>query len=347
MSDVQDLMLQTAMRFFADQCTPPILEAAEQGQWPAAVWSALDQTGLHLVSIPEKFGGVGGTLADAVTVLRSAGHFAAPLPLAETFLAGWILADAGVALPDIPLTVAISDLATPLQFAQITNQWHVTGTAPQVPYARYCNYVIVFGEALGEGKLGLVELTDQMIAPQTNLAGEPRDTLQFDDTPVSQILSGSISPQAYQTRGALLRTAQMVGALEAILERSVRYASEREQFGRPISKFQAIQQYLAQLAGEVAAAQAALGAAENTGDSIAAIAVAKIRVGEAAGTATRIAHQVHGAMGYTQEYPLHFFSKRLWSWRDEFGSETEWAAWLGRQVAANGADALWQFVAGG
>lgn len=344
MNDMQDLIIQTAERFFADYCTQEVLEAAEKGVWGTDMWRNLEQTGLHLVSIPEAYGGVGGTLSDAITLLRIAGRFAVPLPLAEIMLAGWLLTEAKVELPDMPLTVATAEPGTQLQFTEHTDGWRVTGRIKNGPYARYCNHTIV----VDEGQIGLVKLSDDLVTQKTNLAGEPRDTLTFSDTPVERMIGSTISLGTYRARGALLRTAQMVGALEAMLERSVQYASEREQFGRPISKFQAIQQYLAQLAGEVAAAQAAMEAATSaetkSADATAAIAMAKIRVGEATGTATRIAHQVHGAMGYTQEYPLHFFSKRLWSWRDEFGSESYWAAWLGKQVMANGADALWDFV---
>ena len=72
-----------------------------------------------------------------------------------------------------------------------------------------------------------------------------------------------------------------------------------------------------------------------------AVAVAKIRVGEAAGAGAAIAHQVHGAMGFTHEHRLHQFTRRLWSWRDEYGQETEWAIELGRWVAGEGAERLW------
>ena len=136
----------------------------------------------------------------------------------------------------------------------------------------------------------------------------------------------------------------------------MRYATERKQFGRPIANFQAIQHYLAVVAGHVAASglaaeqafRAADGATRWTAmsgqgshDPHFEIAVAKIRVGEAAGVAAGLVHQVHGAIGFTYEHSLHFATRRLWSWRAEFGSESGWAMELGRRVAAHGADALW------
>jgi acyl-CoA dehydrogenase len=152
--------------------------------------------------------------------------------------------------------------------------------------------------------------------------------------------------------GAAARAQQMAGALEHILDQSVQWSLDRVQFGRPIAKFQAVQHNQAMLAGEVAAAGAAAdGAAEaiaryGIGNEHAAaqVAIAKYRAGEAAGTGAAIAHQVHGAMGFTYEHSLHHATRRLWAWREEFGNETHWATQLGHMVAAKGADALWPFV---
>jgi acyl-CoA dehydrogenase len=127
------------------------------------------------------------------------------------------------------------------------------------------------------------------------------------------------------------------------------YAMDRVQFGRPIGKFQAVQQNLAVMAGQTAAAVAASDLAaegvaaheKNGGVRILPIAAAKSRCGEAASISAGIAHQAHGAIGFTYEHSLHFFTKRLWSWRDEFGNETEWNLLVGRHMTAAGADRLW------
>ena len=119
------------------------------------------------------------------------------------------------------------------------------------------------------------------------------------------------------------------------------------QFGRPIGRFQAVQQNLAVLAGQAAAATAAaeagIEAAAHDLNSP-AVAAAKIRTGEAAGIGAAIAHQVHGAIGFTQEHRLHYSTRRLWSWRDEFGNEAFWARRLGGKIAAAGADQLWRGI---
>jgi acyl-CoA dehydrogenase len=142
----------------------------------------------------------------------------------------------------------------------------------------------------------------------------------------------------------LIRSASMAGAIETLLESSVRYAGERVQFGKPIAKFQAIQQSLASLAGEATSAQSAALAAFGSSVRMPGrfeTAVAKIRTGKAAGVAAGIAHQVHGAIGFTWEHPLHYFTQRLWAWRAEYGTEAQWAIRLGREAIERRGLNLW------
>ena len=75
------------------------------------------------------------------------------------------------------------------------------------------------------------------------------------------------------------------------------------------------------------------------------VAAAKIRTGEAVGDGTAIAHQTFGAIGFTSEHVLQRHTRRLWAWRDDYGSESEWAVRLGEMIAANGADELWPLIA--
>jgi acyl-CoA dehydrogenase len=182
------------------------------------------------------------------------------------------------------------------------------------------------------------------------MAREPRDTLGFEEVKVVASAPHPLGPDAVEKYGAMLRAAQMAGALEYLLAQSVAYANERPQFGRPIGKFQAIQQQLAGLACETAAARTAaenafrvagLGGNADPGFEIAA---AKVRAGEAATAGPSIAHQVHGAIGFTYEHNLHFATRRLWSWRAEYGTAQRWARVLGRQALERGGENLWADV---
>jgi acyl-CoA dehydrogenase len=145
----------------------------------------------------------------------------------------------------------------------------------------------------------------------------------------------------------------LAGAAGRALELTLRHTAEREQFGRPLGRFQAVQQQAAELAAEVAAVRAAadaaveLCAAEGVGDERAglAVAAAKIQAGRGAGVVARIAHQLHGAIGFTGEHSLGLFTRRLWAWRDEAGDEAEWARELGDLALAAGSGGIWPLLA--
>jgi len=346
------IIVDTATRIFADLCEPQTINAAEDGKWPEALWDTLEESGLTLTWVPDTLGGAGADIIDGFQVLRVAGRFAAPVPLAETLLAGWLLAEAKIAAPPGPMTIAPVYEDGHIELAGTT----LKGRARHIPFARNARHIAVLAVAADVPTVALVATDGLTISPGTSLAGEPSDTVSFDGaTALAVAPAPGLDLGSVVRLGAAVRAQQMAGAIEHILDQSVQYSLDREQFGRPIAKFQAVQHNLAALAGEAAAAGAAAdGAAEAIAQSgIAAmttgaqVAVAKLRVGEAASTGAAIAHQVHGAIGFTREYSLHHATRRLWAWREEFGNETFWAMRLGRMVAAAGADALWPTITQG
>ena len=164
--------------------------------------------------------------------------------------------------------------------------------------------------------------------------------------------SGEPSSELPLTAGALLRSAQMAGAARALAERSVEYCGQRKQFGRPVAKFQAVQQQLAELAGYAACMQAAsqhaFAAVERHGMPASEddpawlpIAIAKCRCSELAHPVTLIAHAMHGAIGFTEEFGLQRFSKPLWRWRAQYGRHSDWALAIGRRAITQGPTATW------
>ena len=304
------LLVDGARRLLADTCTHEVVQAAEADGWSAVVWDAIADAGYgSLAELPA---------ADALAVLTVAGEHAAPVPLAEALLAGWLL---GEALPG-PVGVApVNDLSL--------RDGRLSGRAQRVPWGRAVEHVL----AVVEGAAVLVAVASATeVERGTNLAGEPRDTLLFD---------GAVPEDARPAacglleRGALTRVALISGALTGMARLTVAYAAERRQFGRPIAAFQAVQRHLVDIAQDASlVAAAADGAARVPGPF--EIAAAKALASSAAVTATRAAHQVHGAMGMTQEYRLHHFSRRLWAWRHEYGDEQQWSSFLGGAVAAAG-----------
>jgi len=347
MSDVDgsagDLLRETASRLFRDCCGSPVLRAADGGQWQADAWTTVAEAGLHRAMMPEAAGGYGVAITDALSLVRIAAQHALPLPLAETMMASWLLAKGGLPVPDGPLTVAPVRGAEAITLDRVGQSLHISGDVTRIPWGRDVSAVAVLASCAGETWIALVEPKAWSVTPAANVAHEPRDTLRFAGE-VSAAAPVGQTRQDLHALGAAIRAQQLAGGLVRLTEMTTQYAQDRVQFGRPIGKFQAIQQSLATLAGQTAAACAAADlAAEAVGDEIGylPIAAAKARAGEAASIGAGIAHQVHGAIGFTFEHSLHFITRRLWAWRDEFGNEVAWNRFLGRYMARAGADRLW------
>lgn len=345
-NDVRDMLVESATRLFADHVDAKCLEAARRDGWSPALWDAIETVELARIATPEEAGGAGGSISDLAAVLRVAGRHCAPVPLAETALIGnWMLASSGLPVGRGALAVAHG---APLTAVERGGRLLVSGVLERVAWARVASQLVALASKDGQLLVVALDPAQCAIAPGSNLAGEPRDSLRLDAVPATAHAGAgaAVTMDALRLRGALGRALLTAGALERALELAVEYAKTRVQFGRRIAEFQAIQQELARAGGEVAAAVAAAlsaaGALERGNLAELAVAAARIRTAEAAREVALIAHQVHGAIGVTDEYALHHVTLRLWSWREECGNEAEWAIGLGRQVASRGADALWR-----
>jgi acyl-CoA dehydrogenase len=346
------LVAETAERIFADLADPQTVTVARDDCWKKNLWRVLEENGLTRAWISEDLGGYGMSLAEGFDVALSVGRFAVGVPLVETMLAGWLLSIGGVEPPVGRMTVAPTQ---PLDRIMISETGTISGRARDVPFANDVDYVVVLACGTTTASVALVAAGDCVRMEGTNLAGDSRSAVAFENVKPRNV--GSVPVGFDQNRllamGCVVRCLQIAGALQSVLDRTVTYAGERVAFGRPIAKFQAVQQNLARLAGEVAAALAAatsaadaLSNAEDLSDGmLLEVAAAKIRCADAASMAAAIAHQIHGAIGLTREHVLHRFTLRALSWRDDFGHENHWAVELGNFIAARGADQLWPLVA--
>jgi acyl-CoA dehydrogenase len=351
------LLTDTVGEMFAAVCTDDALRAAERDGFAAAAWDTVAEAGLPWISVPEEAGGEGGDLADALALLRLAGYHALPLPLAETgVLAGWLLAASGLQISRVPTTVASGpDL--------VWNGETVRGSARLVAWGRSAERVVVLAHGAADPAadglmVAVFAVADLRVEQHVNVAGEPRDTLYFDGAaPLASAPAGpGVSAPALRRRGALTRIVLMAGAADRIRDITVRYTGERHQFGKPIGRFPGVQQHVVNVAQQAAMLEMAADlvcatAAADPGLAAQAsafqLAAAKSVAADAATIATAAAHQAHGAMGMTQEYPLHILTRRLWAWTREYGTGTQSADELGAIVAAAGADALWPAIASG
>jgi acyl-CoA dehydrogenase len=349
MSD-QDLVVET-VRDILTAHEPFVL--TEDRRWDAGLWRALAESGLTGVGLPEESGGSGGELADAVAVVRTLAAGAAAVPVAEQLLVAGpalVAADLSLPSPEEPLTFAVADAVTvhPVDNGDGPGRFTVNGTVTDLAWAGVAAHVAVLAPAPAGIEGALLALVDASRLEATdafNLAGEPRGSLVLDQVPASGALLSEAQASELRARFALARAVQLAAALEQVLAWTVQYAGERQQFGRPLGKFQAIQMELAEMAGEVTAVtaltDAAVQAMDRGSDFVLAAAAAKVRAGAAVEVVARLAHQVHGAIGFTQEHKLHHLTRRLWSWRDEAGSELVWSRVLGAGLLTDGPDALW------
>ena len=365
-----DRMIEDSVaRLFGSRVDKALRERAEAGQLDAGLWQQVVDSGFTLLLATEAAGGLGLGWGAAYPVLRGLGAWQVPLPLAETLVAAQLLSLAGLPVPAGPLTLIEACRSPGLHVRAEGAGVCLTGSVQGVPWARHATGAVV---SLGPASAGaparlawldLASAAGVTIQPQSDIAGLPADTLHLQSAHCAQLAQLPLAlAEPVWTLGSLARSIMMVGALEWVLGQAVRYAGDRVQFGKPIGKNQVIQQNLALMAGDVAASRmAALVAASQApgGDLVAddapaaaddapagaaalfCIAVAKVRCGEAATRATAIAHQVHGAIGFTQEHALHFATRRLWAWREQFGTDAQWAARLGRAAIQAGADGFW------
>jgi acyl-CoA dehydrogenase len=342
--DVDPLLVETADRIFADTWPAAAVAAAEGGGWTAAAWSRTAGAGLPWLSLPEEAGGSGGTLLDALEVLYLAGRRAVPLPLAETgILGGWLLTGIGHPLPAGPVSVIPGDPRDTL----VLDGSRLRGTAHGVPWADEAEAIVAVlpDRASGEPRVVVVAGGLGPYQRKTNLAGEPRDRVAFDDVEVVAVPGGDA--QALRRRGALSRVALIAGALAAASELTQAYTAQRVQFGRPINRFQAVQHHLVTLAQQAALARMALDRAARATQTGFEVTAASLIAATAAAEGAKAAHQAHGAMGMTREYPLQLLTRRLWSWRTEYLSTRDDAAALGAEVLRRGPDALYPMITSG
>jgi acyl-CoA dehydrogenase len=224
----------------------------------------------------------------------------------------------------------------------------LSGKVDRVPFASVADHFVTVANAAGRPMVAVVSASNASINEVPSHAGEPYGTVTFDNPPCEFAEISPVSAERAIELAALMRAMQMAGAADTVLATAVEYCKQRVQFGRPLSTFQAIQQMLAELASFVAAVIASAEAAARDADEGGladggrfSIAAAKSQASEFAQRISAIAHQSMGAMGFTHEHILHHYTRRLWVWRRDFGSETYWGEKIGTAFAKAGPQALW------
>jgi alkylation response protein AidB-like acyl-CoA dehydrogenase len=302
------------------------------------LWRTLEETGLTRLTSAQD-----ASLQESAVVLEGLARWAAAVPVAETdLLAAWLAGQADLEVPDAcPLSVAIAN-------ARAVDD-KLTGTATDVPWPRSGPVLLAVrsDDATNVAVLDGAEFVDSY-----TLAGEPRGAVTFD-VPVADTvrLPRAVGDELVR-RGAWARCVQILGAFSAAADLTTKHIGERQQFGRPLSRFQAVQHALAGMLGEIERSRAATALATAAASDFGfgsqradyAVTAAKVAVGRAVGPVTTIAHQLHGAIGTTIEHPLWLATMRARSWADDYGTTGQHARRLGR-MALSGNDP-WDLVVG-
>lgn len=315
MSEMKDMIVEVVERIFKDKVEKETVDLLEKQMWAEDVWNLLLENEIDKVAVKEEFGGAGGDYDDLFNLYRLIGNYAVPIPFIEHTLANIFLEYVNVQPISELATVHIATKALKIKDGK------VSGSLQHVPWARNAAKLLTIAVEAGQHNLVVLDLKDAKIQKQTNLAAEPRDSVIFTDSMI--LASQGITLEQLEFLRKLQTAAtvsKMTGAIDRAFDLSVQFSKEREQFGRPIHRFQLVQQHLATLAGEQALSGAALDniiallLKEEENDEI---AFARLKLDDASRIVATSAHQVHAAIGVTHEHRLHHYTRRLWAWRDE------------------------------
>lgn len=340
MSDHLDDLRSTLDAILARHAGRDARTAATDPGFIAPAWAVLADSGMTVVGADDEVG-----LAELAVLARSVGRAAAAVPLVEAAgLAAPLLARAGIEVPDGVVTVAL-DPDDRVEVSRRGDGWQVRAELARVPWGRHAAAIAV--PARVEGVEQVLLLPPGSVTPGTNLAGEPRDGVRIETAlPAESMAPAVLDRSTLRLHGAVLRAASMVGAMEAARDLTLAHATSRTQFGRAIATFQAVQHHLVAVASETLCSTMAVDLAVAADHDLLpfAAASAKVTAGRGAGLVARAAHQVHAAIGVTDEHALPWFTTRLWSWRDEFGRSSDWARTLGSTVTAEDPVHLWHTI---
>ena len=337
MINTEGMVAETATKIYTDLCPREVPHAAEAGEYPQKLWDALAENGLPLAWISEDNGGFGADYDEVFGAIWASAQAASPVPFAETLIANWMLDRAHLTPVEGSASFALSG----------------SQPAAEIPFGQHADKIVLFDEAHQE--IALFDNRGADLISNEALSPDGSTRMVFSGHVAEQSAKTNLSRKAFEAMILTVRAVQMAAAIETALNLSIDYVTQREQFGRPLSKFQAIQHQLAVAASESAAAtmaatQAASAIAAHKDDPARAwheAVIAKVQIGHSVEAVTVPFHQVHGAMGYTQEYDLHHYTRRLWAWRDALGNEHYWSRRLGEVLSATSPDQIWKGVTTG
>jgi acyl-CoA dehydrogenase len=320
-------LLHSFDRMLAGVSPPAVVRKIESGGETDTLWQSIAESGFCDALVPEENGGAGLSFAVTGALARIVGKHLVPVPVTQTMAARALLAFAGVEAPETPII-----LGTPTR--QGPGRW--AATVPMVSAS---------GHALVDlaDRLVLTDLSSATIVP-TGIHYSDGAYITWEQEPDGPSLPRPAT--GLRSIAGTLRAAEMAGVCEHLLAMTIDYANQRIQFGKPISRQQAIQHQLAVMAEQTVMARIAseIGCASGFPPPLSATATAKQVASAAATQIAAIAHAVHGAIGFSEEYDLQLYSRRLYEWRMADGSEGFWEEILGGYRLSSNAETSIEFV---
>jgi alkylation response protein AidB-like acyl-CoA dehydrogenase len=315
----QLLFQEEIKKFLVNEITPEKIRElwkTDSGR-SAELWAQLAELGLTGMTVPEEFGGLGMNEVDFVLLAQECGYVALPEPLVETVLVA------------VPLINALPDDA--VKFAWLpriaSGEAKVAVGLSQnllVADAHIADLLLLQnGDEIHAVTKSQVQLTyNESVDPSRKLF-----SVKWTPSPATCVARGEAAKKIIEqamNRGALGAAAQALGLAKRMIDLSVKYTSDRQQFGKAIGSFQAVKHRLANVAvpleySKAVVARAAYSVAQDHSDAAAHVSHAKIVACEASVAAAKNSIQVHGAMGYTWEVDLHIFMKKAWALNNTWG----------------------------
>lgn len=307
---MDNMLLDPFVRLLGEISTSAAVRAVEESGDADSVQGAIEESGFLDALVPEEKGGAGLSLADMTPLFLAAGEHLLPVPFAETVIARALIALGNAEAPSGAILL-----------------W------PMGPQGRLRSQVTPLGV---KGGHALVQRGESFSLVPTRLVARSDDAFRMTaaalDERAPPILSVSIADVDLLDWAAAITAANMAGAMGRMLDLALGHSNERQQFGRPLGKFQAIQQQLSVMAERTVAAQVSARIGLSARGMIldrCRVAVARSVTHEAADLSAAIAHAVHGAIGISEEHDLQLYTRRLKRWQVSFGSDSFWARHVG------------------
>jgi acyl-CoA dehydrogenase len=296
------------------------------GEEPPAAWPQFMELGLTAVSVAENAGGSGGTFLDEVVLCEQAALGGLDIPLPTNLVASWVLGHG-------------DQVVAPATRGLVVDDGFDDGRLV-LPWGRWLDEVVLIA---ADGTVSVAREVD-VVTTGEDLAGGPVDAVALGGIVEVGRLGGQRT--VARARAGVLWSAQMLGAARGVHALAQAHVTTREQFGEPLVRIPAVAASLAHVRTgliqlETVVERAALVAERDAEGFLEAAAVCRTIADAVATDVAARAHQLHGAMGVTEEYGLGAYTRRLWSWRDADGGARSWSELIGRAARERGEAAVW------